>query len=175
MNIGDNIKKIRKEKGMKQTDFAKLLNISQSYLSDLENGRKNISIDTANQIAKKLNVTMGYLTSGNKMYSDLSDKEKREQFIKINKDIAKKNTIREQTLKNNLLELIKRDLQYIDVHFLNNSYNFFELEKDNTNNLIFISVLLQQLYNYKGSGKKEHYDELMNDFSNFLKDYLNIK
>lgn len=175
MNIGDNIKKIRKERGLKQTDFANLLNISQSYLSDLENSRKNISVDTAKQIAKKLNVTMGYLTSGNKMYGDLTDEEKKDQFLKLNKELAKSNTTREQKLKNNLLELIKKDLQYLDVHFLNNSYNFYELEKDNEDNLLFVSVLLQQLYSYKSSGNKEAFDDIMNDFSDFLKEYLKIK
>lgn len=175
MNIGDNIKKIRKERGLKQTDFANLLNISQSYLSDLENSRKNISVDTAKQIAKKLNVTMGYLTSGNKMYGDLTDEEKKDQFLKLNKELAKSNTTREQKLKNNLLELIKTDLQYLDVHFLNNSYNFYELEKDNEDNLLFVSVLLQQLYSYKSSGNKEAFDDIMNDFSDFLKEYLKIK
>lgn len=175
MNIGDNIKKIRKEKGLKQTDFANLLNISQSYLSDLENSRKNISVDTAKQIAKNLNVTMGYLTSGNKMYGDLTDEEKKDQFLKLNKELAKNNTTREQNLKNNLLELIKADLQYLDVHFLNNTYNFYELEKDNEDNLLFVSVLLQQLYNYKSSGNKEAFDDIMNDFSDFLKEYLKIK
>ncbi|MFH4903775.1 helix-turn-helix transcriptional regulator [Staphylococcus cohnii] len=175
MNIGDNIKKIRKEKGLKQTDFANLLNISQSYLSDLENSRKNISVATAKQIAKKLNVTMGYLTSGNKMYGDLTDEEKKDQFLKLNKELAKSNTTREQKLKNNLLELIKTDLQYLDVHFLNNSYNFYELEKDNEDNLLFVSVLLQQLYSYKSSGNKEAFDDIMNEFSDFLKEYLKIK
>src|SRR5699024_3928969 len=175
MNISDNIKKIRKEKGLKQTDFANLLNISQSYLSDLENSRKNISVATAKQIAKKLNVTMGYLTSGNKMYGDLTDEEKKDQFLKLNKELAKSNTTREQKLKNNLLELIKTDLQYLDVHFLNNSYNFYELEKDNEDNLLFVSVLLQQLYSYKSSGNKEAFDDIMNEFSDFLKEYLKIK
>lgn len=33
MNIGDNIKKIRKEKKLSQSDLAASLEISQSYLS----------------------------------------------------------------------------------------------------------------------------------------------
>ncbi|MDK9866735.1 helix-turn-helix domain-containing protein [Staphylococcus sp. IPLA37010] len=175
MNIGDNIKKIRKEKGLKQTDFATQLNISQSYLSDLENGRKNISIDTAKQIADKLNVTIGYLTSGNKMYSDLTDDEKKNEILKFKNMSSSENTSREETLKNNLLELIKSDLQYLDIHYLNNVYNFYELEKNNKNTLLFISVLLQKLFNDKGSESTEVYDDIMNEFSEFLKEYLNIK
>lgn len=174
MNIGDNLKKIRKEKGVKQTEFARSLNISQSYLSDLENGRKNISMKTVQQIASALNVTVGYLTSGNKMYGDLSDNEKREQFLKLNKELALKNSEKETNLKNNLLELIKSDLGYLDIHFLNNAYNFYELEKENEDNLLFISVLLQQLYNYKGFSNNQAYESILNDFDDFLKSYLGL-
>ena len=174
MNIGDNLKKIRKEKGVNQTEFAKSLNISQSYLSDLENGRKNISMKTVQQIASELNVTVGYLTSGNKMYGDLSDHEKREQFLKLNKELALKNSEKETNLKNNLLELIKSDLGYLDIHFLNNAYNFYELEKENEDNLLFISVLLQQLYNYKGFSNNQAYESILNDFDDFLKSYLGL-
>lgn len=174
MNIGDNLKRIRKDKGINQTEFARDLNISQSYLSDLENGRKNISMKTVQQIAKTLNVSVGYLTSGNKMYGDLSDYEKREQFIKLNKELALKNSEKETNLKSNLLELVKSDLGYLDIHFLNNAYNFYELEKENEDNLLFISVLLQQLYNYKGFSNRQAYESILNDFDDFLKSYLGL-
>lgn len=39
MNIGENIKRIRKEKGMKQSDIARDMQISQSYISQVENGK----------------------------------------------------------------------------------------------------------------------------------------
>ena len=75
MNIGDNIKKIRKEKKLSQSDLAASLEISQSYLSDLENNRKNLGIKTVEKIAKKLDVTTSYLISGHTMLSDLTDNE----------------------------------------------------------------------------------------------------
>lgn len=63
MSIGQNIKSIRKKRNLTQTKFAQSLNISRTYLSDLENNRKSPSIDTINKIAKKLNVpTMHLLT-----------------------------------------------------------------------------------------------------------------
>lgn len=40
MNVGESIRKIRKERGLKQTDVARDLEISQSYLSMVENGRE---------------------------------------------------------------------------------------------------------------------------------------
>ncbi|MCE3398542.1 helix-turn-helix domain-containing protein, partial [Staphylococcus aureus] len=89
MNIGDNIKKIRKEKKLSQSDLAASLEISQSYLSDLENNRKNIGIKTVEKIAKKLDVTTSYLISGNKMLSDLTDNELKEQMFNLSNQISK--------------------------------------------------------------------------------------
>lgn len=175
MNIGDTIKKIRKERKITQSELARKMSISQSYLSDIENGRKNLGMATVGKLAEKLGVSPTYLISGNKMYSDLSDEEKRQAFLKINKQMAEDKTTREQILKDNLLGLIRSDLEFLDIHFLNNAYNFYELEKQNKDNLLFISVLLQQLYNYKGLGNKEAYNDIINDFDDFLKQYLNIK
>lgn len=175
MNIGDNLRKIRKERKENQTKFANFLNISQSYLSDLENGRKNVSIDTVNKIAKKLNVSTSYLVSGNKMYSDLNDEEKEKALQNFKNQFKKDNKNKELLLKNNLLSLIEKDLNYLDIHYLNNIYNFYELEKDNKDNLLFISVLIQQIYNYKRSGNNDAYDDLINEFSAFLKKYINVK
>ncbi|OFK28990.1 transcriptional regulator [Staphylococcus sp. HMSC065C10] len=175
MTIGDNIKKLRKERKMNQSEFAKSLNISQSYLSDIENGRKNLGINTVNNIAEKLGVTTSYLLSGNKMLRDLTDDEKKEQLSQLSFKLNQDNTKRELNLKSNLLELIQRDLKYIDVHYFNNVYNFYELEKTEDDNLLFISVLLQMLHQHKMSGSKEAYDDIINDFDDFLKRYLNIK
>lgn len=88
---------------------------------------------------------------------------------------SSENASREETLKNNLLELVKTNLEYLDIHYLNNVYNFYELEKNNKNNLLFVSVLLQKIFNDKGSESKEVYDDIMNEFSEFLKEYLKIK
>ncbi|UXR69077.1 helix-turn-helix domain-containing protein [Staphylococcus sp. IVB6246] len=175
MNIGDNIRKIRKEKNITQSQLATSLEISQSYLSDLENNRKNLGIKTIEKIAKKLNVSVAYLTSGNKMLRDLNDKEKREMMSKLSHEISKTNMESELNLKSNLLDLIQRDLKYRDVHYFNNIYNFYELEKTEDDNLLFISVLLQMLRQHKMSGSKEAYEDITNEFNDFLKRYLNIK
>ena len=39
MSIGDNFKQIRKDKKLKQADFAKVLGVSQSYISQIENNK----------------------------------------------------------------------------------------------------------------------------------------
>ena len=175
MSVGKTIKQIRKQRKLTQQELADELKLSRSYLSDIENGRKQPSIKTTQALADKLNVTIAYLTSGSKMYSDLTDDEKSMQFIELGKKLAKENTQKESVLKSNLLELIKQDLQYLDVHFLNNMYNFYELEKTNNENLLSLSVMIQQMYEYKGSKNKHVYKDIMTNFSDFLKQYLDIK
>lgn len=58
MDIGERIKGFRKEKGLTQQELAKSTGLSRSYLSDVENNRKNPSIRTVESIAKKLNTTL---------------------------------------------------------------------------------------------------------------------
>ncbi|MDU5817746.1 MAG: helix-turn-helix transcriptional regulator, partial [Staphylococcus sp.] len=140
MNIGDNIKKIRKEKKLSQSDLAASLEISQSYLSDLENNRKNLGIKTVEKIAKKLDVTTSYLISGNKMLSDLTDNELKEQMFNLSNQISKSTSKNETIVKENLFSLLNKDLSYLDVHYFNNIYNFYELEKTEEDSLLFISV-----------------------------------
>ncbi|UJA41726.1 helix-turn-helix domain-containing protein [Staphylococcus epidermidis] len=175
MNIGDNIKKIRKEKKLSQSDLAASLEISQSYLSDLENNRKNLGIKTVEKIAKKLDVSTSYLISGNKMLSDLTDNELKEQMFNLSNQISKSTSKNETIVKENLFSLLNKDLSYLDVHYFNNIYNFYELEKTEEDSLLFISVLLQMLRQHKMSGSKEAYDDITNEFDDFLKRYLNIK
>ncbi|MCJ0960907.1 helix-turn-helix domain-containing protein [Staphylococcus haemolyticus] len=175
MTVGQNIKKLRKEAGLTQEKFAQKLDISRTYLSDIENDRSILSNKNLNKIAQKLNVSTNYLTSGNKMLSDLSNEEFEEKTFQLSKLISESKTKREQLVKDNLFKLLNHNLTYIEVHYFNNIYNFYELEKTEDDNLLFISVLLQMLHQHKMSGSKEAYDDITNEFNDFLKSYLNIK
>lgn len=61
--MGKNIKKIRTNKKLNQEEFAKMIGISRTYLSDLENDRKSPSIDTVNKIADSLHISSVFLLS----------------------------------------------------------------------------------------------------------------
>lgn len=51
------IKEVREEKGITQQELAKYLNISQSYLSELENNKKkNVTFELILKIGEVLNV-----------------------------------------------------------------------------------------------------------------------
>lgn len=52
------IEQIRKEKGIKQEDFAKYMGVSRQTISSLENGRYNPSITLAYKIAKYFNMAI---------------------------------------------------------------------------------------------------------------------
>ena len=52
------IEAIRKERGIRQEEFAKALGVSRQTISSLENGRYNPSILLAFKIAKFFNMTI---------------------------------------------------------------------------------------------------------------------
>ena len=52
------IEYIRKEKGIRQEDFAKAMGVSRQTISSLENGRYNPSILLAYKIAKYFDMTI---------------------------------------------------------------------------------------------------------------------
>ena len=52
------IEEIRKERGIRQEEFAKYMGVSRQTISSLENGRYNPSIILAYKIAKYFNMTI---------------------------------------------------------------------------------------------------------------------
>jgi transcriptional regulator with XRE-family HTH domain len=60
MNVGDKLRQIRKEQKLTLRELNNLTNISISFLSDIENRRRNPSIDTLKIISKALNVEVSY-------------------------------------------------------------------------------------------------------------------
>lgn len=56
MKVNENIRKIRKEKGMTQKELGKKLGISQSAIGQFESKETNLKIDTITKIANALAV-----------------------------------------------------------------------------------------------------------------------
>jgi len=56
--LKNRIEAIRKERGIRQEEFAKALGVSRQTISSLENGRYNPSILLAFKIAKFFNMTI---------------------------------------------------------------------------------------------------------------------
>jgi transcriptional regulator with XRE-family HTH domain len=55
--MGKKLADHREQKGMSQEDFAKKIGISRGYLSDLERGVREMSLETLNEICKKTATT----------------------------------------------------------------------------------------------------------------------
>jgi transcriptional regulator with XRE-family HTH domain len=61
MDLGKTIKSIRQAKGIKQNTFAKLCDISQTYLSQIESNQKEPNISTLRSICKNLKISLPIL------------------------------------------------------------------------------------------------------------------
>ena len=55
-DLGKTIIRLRKEKGYSQEAFANEAGIDRRYMSDIENGKRNISIDILERVCNKLGV-----------------------------------------------------------------------------------------------------------------------
>lgn len=60
-NIGDRIKRIRKDRELSQLELAKFTNLSRSFMSKIENNKRNISDELIEKIAKALNTNFDYI------------------------------------------------------------------------------------------------------------------
>jgi len=56
IKIGDNIRKIRTQRGYSQEEFAELAGFSRSYYTEIETGKRNISVLNLIKIIKVLKV-----------------------------------------------------------------------------------------------------------------------
>ena len=62
--LGRRIAYLRKAKGISQLDLALEADLSKSYLSDLENGRRNPSVNVLARLSLALGVTLEELFRG---------------------------------------------------------------------------------------------------------------
>ncbi|KAA1042474.1 helix-turn-helix transcriptional regulator [Macrococcus equipercicus] len=181
MSIGNNIKLIRKEKKMTQQEFANHMEISRSYLSDIENNRKNPSSSTLEKISEKLDVSMVYLTTGNKILRDLTDreqkeifskyKEQKETFSKYKENIQKDIVNQKANVQNLLIKLSNADLTYSETFYLSTVLNFIISSDDK--DLKFMTVLFNYLERYKDAEiSDEDFSEVIDDLKESISDYL---
>lgn len=54
--IGENIRKVRKERGYSQEEFADIAGFSRSYYTEIETGKRNVSILNLIKIIKALEI-----------------------------------------------------------------------------------------------------------------------
>ncbi len=59
--LGENLKRIRTEKGISQGDIVRELGMPRSFVSSIENGRTNPTLATIAKLAKAIGVSVGEL------------------------------------------------------------------------------------------------------------------
>lgn len=59
--FGDNIKRLRKNKGLKQQEIAELLGVKRNTYSDWENGKTEPSFENLVKLADLLDVSLDWL------------------------------------------------------------------------------------------------------------------
>lgn len=59
--FGDNIKRLRKNKGLKQQEIAELLGVKRNTYSDWENGKTDPSFENLVKLADLLDVSLDWL------------------------------------------------------------------------------------------------------------------
>lgn len=60
MNFGEKIKAYRKERGMTQSEFGKLVGMSVGVVGDYEKGRRKVSLKIADRVAERTNTNKSY-------------------------------------------------------------------------------------------------------------------
>lgn len=100
--FADNLKQLRKEKGMTQTQFASEFNIATGTIAMWETGKRTPDTETLKKIARFFNVSIDFLLDNEKNSSN-NVEELPEELVILNRNA--KNTTPENRKK--LLEMAK--------------------------------------------------------------------
>ena len=58
LKIGQRIKELRKELGLSQESLAYKAEVDRTYVTDVENGRRNVSVEILERLIKALDVSI---------------------------------------------------------------------------------------------------------------------
>ncbi|MGZ9500119.1 helix-turn-helix domain-containing protein [Staphylococcus epidermidis] len=81
MTFGENLKAIRRRMKLTQQEMADRMDISRTYLSDLENTRRSTSINTVLYIAKRLDISVNELVNDSLELTEEEYNKKKFKFI----------------------------------------------------------------------------------------------
>lgn len=90
-SFGERLRELRKEKGLSQDEFAKMLGTSKQILSRYELGQRSPKIEQVSKYAEKLKVSVDYLLGDSEaeaMYSEMCGELQGKPFYEIFRDIT---------------------------------------------------------------------------------------
>lgn len=109
MNVGQRIKALRQQHNMTLRELSQKVGISISFLSDIENGRSNPSLERLKEIAEALDTTVSYLLGENDTTDNPTQPEK---IIDDANDIDARLTKRDKKDIAKELEKLMGDLEH---------------------------------------------------------------
>ena len=62
--FGNRVRELRKAQGISQEAFADKCNLNRTYISGIERGKRNVSLENLRLIAKALNTSLSQLFEG---------------------------------------------------------------------------------------------------------------
>lgn len=99
MTVGDNIRKVRKKRGLTQKELAKLLNVSEPMVSQYES-KETLKLETIKKVANALNISYFELL-------DMCKSSETSNNQKITLDVEIRNIDEEIKKAEKLIELLK--------------------------------------------------------------------
>lgn len=64
MRFGEAVRKLRQSKQISQEEFADLCGLHRTYISDIELGKRNVSLENIEKIAVALDISISQLFEG---------------------------------------------------------------------------------------------------------------
>lgn len=64
MRFGEAVRKLRQERQISQEEFADLCGLHRTYISDIELGKRNVSLENIEKIAMALGISISDLFEG---------------------------------------------------------------------------------------------------------------
>ena len=61
LSIGANLKRLRTDKGMSQTELAEAVNVTQSMIAQIERGTKSLTMELGKEVSEALKVSVNEL------------------------------------------------------------------------------------------------------------------
>lgn len=162
MSVGRILKEIRKEKGMTQVEFAKHLDMSRSFIGDIENDRYVPNPNTIQKIADKLNISTYYLTTGEKTSDDMTEDELKELWWQKEGFFDKQMDDLKKQIDKDFSEVLGMRLSFSEEVFLLQAAAFLR-DYDNEAIVLMSGILRQYNYNKDVNQLTDDKDKLFKD------------
>ncbi|MGW7932190.1 helix-turn-helix domain-containing protein [Staphylococcus xylosus] len=183
--FGNKIKQLRGSQSLRTA--SKNIGISHTYLDSLEKGfdprsgkERKPTEEVIEKIAKyydypflRLMRLAGFFVSLNNLSDEDLEKEVSNEIQELALEFSNHTNQKERNIEYKINKYTNKALSVREIHYFNNVLNF--LEQNKNDDILFISILLEKLNEVKHSNDKKEYEDIMHDFGEFLKSYLNFE